>query len=377
VFPALFPLCNSHGAGVLGMIQQSNFGGGDRGLFPAQNEKQPERPRPQWARYADALLSAAVLILSAVGCRPETERQAQSTPLKITLAIQPAPYSSLIAVADEKGFFKEAGLEVKINSYPSGFDALTAMMRGEVQVSTVADIAFASKMNEDPSLRVITAIGTSSGSEIVARKDRNIREPADLRGKRVGYSPGTSSPYFLHSFLLIHHISRTDITAVAIPAERQAEAVVTGEVDAVSAFEVYAFAARKELGENAVAWDSQNTLGYQWLLVTRKSSTQSPEATKRLLKALIMAEEFAVNHGEETRSIIARKWNIDPELTRYTWGGTRLFVSLNQSIITAIQSYVKWNMADKGKTGDPPDVLMHIDARPMEEVDPRLVTIFR
>jgi ABC-type nitrate/sulfonate/bicarbonate transport system substrate-binding protein len=359
------------------MIQQSNFGGGDRGLFPAQNEKQPERPRPQWARYADALLSAAVLILSAVGCRPETERQAQSTPLKITLAIQPAPYSSLIAVADEKGFFKEAGLEVKINSYPSGFDALTAMMRGEVQVSTVADIAFASKMNEDPSLRVIAAIGTSSGSEIVARKDRNIREPADLRGKRVGYSPGTSSPYFLHSFLLIHHISRTDITAVAIPAERQAEAVVTGEVDAVSAFEVYAFAARKELGENAVAWDSQNTLGYQWLLVTRKSSTQSPEATKRLLKALIMAEEFAVNHGEETRSIIARKWNIDPELTRYTWGGTRLFVSLNQSIITAIQSYVKWNMADKGKTGDPPDVLMHIDARPMEEVDPRLVTIFR
>jgi ABC-type nitrate/sulfonate/bicarbonate transport system substrate-binding protein len=377
VFPALFPLCNSHGAGVLGMIQQSNFGGRDRGLFPAQNEKQPERPRPQRARYADALLSAAVLILSAVGCRPEAERQPQSTPLKITLAIQPAPYSSLIAVADEKGFFKEAGLEVKINSYPSGFDALTAMMRGEVQVSTVADIAFASTMNEDPSLRVIAAIGTSSGSEIVARKDRNIREPADLRGKRVGYSPGTSSPYFLHSFLLIHHISRTDITAVAIPAERQAEAVVTGEVDAVSAFEVYAFAARKELGENAVSWDSQNTLGYQWLLVTRKSSTQSPEATKRLLKALIMAEEFAVNHGEETRSIIARKWNIDPELTRYTWGGTRLFVSLNQSIITAIQSYVKWNMADKGKTGDPPDVLMHIDARPMEEVDPRLVTIFR
>jgi NitT/TauT family transport system substrate-binding protein len=232
-------------------------------------------------------------------------------------------------------------------------------------------------MKQDSSLRIIAAIGTSSASEIVARKDRNIREPADLRGKRVGYSPGTTSSYFLHSFLLLHHLSRKDITAVAIPAARQAEALVNGEVDAVSAFEMYSFAARKELGSNAVAWDSQNTLGYQWLLVTREGSTPSAETKKRLLNALILAEEFAVNHAEETRSIIAGRWNIDPELIRHTWSGTRLFVSLSQSVITAIQSYVKWNMDGEGITGNPPDVLLYIDARPMEEVDPRLVTIFR
>jgi NitT/TauT family transport system substrate-binding protein len=320
---------------------------------------------------------AMVFILLAAGCRPGAERRAESAPLKVTLAINAGSYSGLIAVADEKGFFQQAGLDVKIDLHPSGFDSLKAMIRGEAQVATVADIAFASAMKQDSSLRIIAAIGTSSASEIVARKDRNIREPADLRGKRVGYSPGTSSPYFLHSFLLLHRLSRKDITAVAIPAARQAEALVNGEVDAVSAFEVYAFAARKELGSNAVAWDSQNTLDYQWLLVTREGSTPSAETKKRLLKALILAEEFAVSHAEETRSIIARKWNIDPELIRHTWSGTRLFVSLNQSIITAIQTYAKWSMDDEGTTGNPPTVLPYIDARPMEEVDPRLVTIFR
>jgi hypothetical protein len=34
-------------------------------------------------------------------------------------------------------------------------------------------------------------------------------------------------------------------------------------------------------------------------------------------------------------------------------------------------------MDDEGITGPPPDALLYIDARPMEEVDPRLVTIFR
>ena len=69
----------------------------------------------------------------------------------------------------------------------------------------------------------------------------------------------------------------------------------------MSAFDMYAYVAKKELGENAVSWDSQNNLDYQWLLVTRESSTQSPEAIKRLLKALIKAEEFVVNNEDETK----------------------------------------------------------------------------
>jgi len=312
-----------------------------------------------------------------MGCRREAERETQSAPLQVTLATQATPYSGLIAVADEKGFFSKAGVEVEIKLYPSGLDSLKAMMRGDVQVATVADIAFASTMQEDPSLRVVASIGASSGSQIVTRKDRNIRQPADLKGKKIGYSPGTSSHYFLHSFLLTHHISQKDITPVAIPPARQVEALATGEIDAVSALDVYAYIAQKKLGENAVAWDSQNTLAYQWLLATRESETRSPEAITRLLKAFAMAEEFVVNHGDETRSIIARKWDVDPEFIRYSWNRSRLFISLNQSIVTALQTYVKWKMDGEGTTGDPPDVLSYLETGPLEGLDPRLVTIFR
>ena len=200
-----------------------------------------------------------------------------NAPLEVTLAFQGAPYSGLIAVAKEKGFFKQAGIDVKTVRYPSGLDSLKAMMRGESQIATVSDIAFAGMMNEDPSLRVLAAIGASSGSQIVARKDRNIQEPKDLSRKRIAYSPGTSSAYYLHSFLLTHHISQDDVTMVPVSVDRQVEVVVSGEVDAVAAFEVYAYVAHKKLGENAVAWDDQNTIDYQWLLVTREKLTQSPK----------------------------------------------------------------------------------------------------
>jgi len=324
--------------------------------------------------------SALVLIvigLGITGCQRTPEQEAQSAPLTLTLAIQTAPYSGLIAVAEEKGFFEQARIKVKLNVYPSGLDSLKAMMRGEAQMATVSHIAFADKMKEDPSLRVLAAIGASSGSQIVARKDRKIEKPQDLVGKRIAYSPGTSSPYFLHSFLLIHHISQKDITMVPVPPARQAEVVVSGEADAVAAFEVYAYAAQKKLGPNAVAWENQNAIDYQWLLVTREGETQSPAAVKRLLKALILAEEFALNHSEETKSIIAQKWQIDPEMVRYTWNGTRLFVSCNQSIVTGLQTYVKWKMVSEGRTESAPDVLPYVFYHALEEVDPKLVTIFR
>lgn len=317
------------------------------------------------------------VILAAAGCQQKAVTEAQTAPIRLTLAVQPAPYSGLIAVADEKGFFKRAGLDVTIKLHTSGLESLKAMMEGEAQIATVSDMAFASQMNEDPSLRVVASIGLSVGNQIVARRDRNIREPADLKGKKIGYSPNTVSDYFLYTFLLTNHLSPDDVALVSIPPAKQVEAIVRGEVDAVSAFEIYAFTAKEQLGDNAVYWDSQNSLGYQWLLAAGESSTKSPEAIKRLLKALVMAQDFTTANEKETKSIICKKWGFNPTYIRQAWDQTRLDVSFTQSVIASLKNYAKWEMDRKGKTGDPPDVLNFLYTDALDEINPRLVTIFR
>jgi len=93
----------------------------------------------------------------------------------------------------------------------------------------------------------------------VARKDRNIQNPSDLKGKKIGFSAGTVSDYFLYAFLMTENIPPKDVMLVDIPADRQVEAIVKGDVDAVSAFEIFAFEAEKLLGENAVSWTSRIT----------------------------------------------------------------------------------------------------------------------
>ncbi len=84
--------------------------------------------------------------------------------VNITMAVSKVASSTLIAVADEKGFFKEQGIHAVIDIYPSGREALEAVSAGKAQVATVADIAFAAKMPQQPSLRVLASIGTTIGS---------------------------------------------------------------------------------------------------------------------------------------------------------------------------------------------------------------------
>jgi len=327
------------------------------------------------AGLAKALL--LFVIFMSWGCQPGADRVSESPPLKLSLSLHPTPHSGLIAVADEKGYFQEAGLEIVLKKYPSGRESLEAVCRGESQVATVADIALSAKIGKKSCVRVLASIGSTTGSRIVARRDRNIQNPCDLRGKRVGFSPKTVSDYFLYAFLISENIALEDVIAVEIPVNRQVDAVVNGEVDAVSAFEIHAFEAKGRLGENAVSWDSQKNLAYQWLLVGEESLTRSPEPLKRLLKALVMAEDFARVNEEETRGILARKWRIDPVFLRETWPRTRLNVSFGQAIVTSLRNYIQWQIRNEGRSAAPPDILNHLYIDALEEVAPKSVTIFR
>jgi NitT/TauT family transport system substrate-binding protein len=317
-------------------------------------------------------------LLLAWGCRGREEAKPGGAPLALTLAVTPSVYSGLIPIAADQGFFRDAGLEVAIRRYPSGLAALRAVTAGEAQAGTVADFAFAGEIDDDPSLRIVASIGLSNTNEIVARRDRGIKEPADLRGKRIGVSRGTTGEYYLDAFLLAHAISPDEVTRVEVPPARTVEAIETGEVDAVSTWDVYVYEAKRRLGDNAASWPAQNNQNYHWLLAAREGSIRtSPEAMRRLLGALVRAERFVLGHDAEARDIVARWGEFEPEFIRQAWSGSRLAVSLGQSLVTSLDACLRWRMRRDGSAAEPPNVLDYMYVKALEQADPRAVTLLR
>lgn len=322
---------------------------------------------------------ALVLVALAIiwGCQPKTESVPQGPPLKLSLGLAPFPYSGLVAIAAEKGFFKESGLDLAIKDYSFGFATLEALSRDEIQMAMGNEFSFASMINDDPSLRLVASVALVNTNEIVARRDRNIHKPADLKGKRIGFCPNTSSEYYLLSFLLMNKIPLFEVTMVKVPAAGLVEAIVKGDVDALSGWDTLVYDSKKRMRGNAISWPAQNNRDWQWIVAAKDITTQIPEPLKRFLRALLKAEDFVLTDSEEAKNIIARRWGFGPDFMQQVWDKTRLSVTLNQSLITSLESFSKWSRAKEGKEGEGPNFLKYVYTDALAQVDPKAVTIFK
>ncbi len=329
------------------------------------------------ARPGLRMVLALVVLVALWGCQPNAEQAPQGPPLKLSVGLAPFPYSGLVAIAAEKGFFKEAGLDLSIKDYSFGFATLEALSRGEIQMAMGNEFSFAMMSDHDPSLRLVASIALVNTNEIVARRDRNIHIPADLKGKRIGFCPNTSSEYYLIAFLLVNKIPLSAVTMVQLPAGGLVKAFVNGDVDAVSGWDTIVFNLKKQMPQNTVWWPAQNNRDWQWILAVKESLTKSPEPIKRFLRALLKAEDFVLNNGDEAKNIIVRRWGFEPAFIDQIWDKTRLSVTLNQSLIISLESFSKWSREKEGKEGEGPNFLKFLYSDPLAQIDPKAVTIFK
>lgn len=291
----------------------------------------------------------------------------------------PISYSMLLYVAQDRGFFNEDGLNVRFKDYESGLSALEALMKGEVEMAVAADFAFVNKSFERDDLRIVASIGTAGSEEIIARRDRNIEHIQDLKNKRIGVSLNTSAEFTLMRFLLFNQVNLEQVTLVNLGPIRLVEAIAAGEVDAVISWDIWAFEARKRLGESAVNWPARIGQNLYWLVITtRQLIEKKPLVVERFLRSMVRAEEFAYANEAEARAIFRRFLNSDPAYMDFVWKRNRFGVSLDQGILTAMDGEAEWRLQDRppGKRQGP-NYLRFIYMDGLDAVKPSVNTILR
>jgi ABC-type nitrate/sulfonate/bicarbonate transport system substrate-binding protein len=320
----------------------------------------------------------SVLLFLVLGCGSPDQSKGLE-PLELTLAVQYGPHSGLIAIARERGFFEEFGLDLTIEEYHTGKKCLEALLRGDADLATSADIAFTAKILEGASsLRIVGSLGLTAGSTIVARKDKGIRQPSDLKGKTIAYTSNTTSEYFLDVFLLLIGIPTAEVNTMDIPQAEIIDALEAGEVDAASVIARNAYGAVERMGENIAVWNAQGPIEYHWLLVVEEELIPAPgEPVKRLLQALIKAEEYYLANRDSAMHIVMDSFGIDPEYMELKWDSVVLNLSLNQSMINSLETIARWKLKKQGAAGLIPHFTDYIHVGTLEEVEPDAVRIFR
>src|SRR5262245_24380773 len=154
---------------------------------------------------------------------------------KMTIATGVDPVFSAYYVAQEAGLFKKHGLDVRINTGPSGSAMVSFLVNGQIESAFGSEIAGVANHNLDPNV-VVVAQATWL-VRWIAVVGRNIDTLDGLKGKKIGIARGSGGEVFWLAMIDKLKLNPADYTVVNVEAPEMVAALERGNIDAYAVWE--------------------------------------------------------------------------------------------------------------------------------------------
>jgi NitT/TauT family transport system substrate-binding protein len=247
---------------------------------------------------------------------------AKAEPTKIVIATGVDPSFSAYYVAKEMGIFEKNGLDVQVNTGPSGSAMVALRIHGQVQAAYGAEQAGLLDHNLDPNV-----VAVAEGAMLAhwyGIVGRDVANMDGLKGKKVGVARGSGSEVFWLAVVDKLKLNSKDYTIVQVEAPEMVAALERGDIDAYSSWEPWVTrgvaavkGAQKVLDNDGIiegrvyvymnkGWIAKNhetALSFMRSMIeaTQAINTQRPEAAAAVAKFLKLDVAFATSLMEKIR----------------------------------------------------------------------------
>ncbi|WP_099205017.1 ABC transporter substrate-binding protein [Scatolibacter rhodanostii] len=179
-------------------------------------------------------LSAILFITLMSGCTTKKDNGSSENLREVNVVLDwyPNALHAFIYTAIERGYYKDEGLDVKIQFPANENDALSLVSAGKAEIGLYYqhDIIQA-VANQDVGVKSIGAVVQSPLNIILSLSDKNIQKPADLVGKTVGYAGTALSEALVQAMMEASGEDFSSVNMVNVGFELMSS-MTTGNVDA-------------------------------------------------------------------------------------------------------------------------------------------------
>lgn len=323
------------------------------------------------------LVAFTITLLCCTGCRDHQPVQQQNE--RLTFATLPWPGSLPAYVGIDRGYFQDEGLDVTLKTVLTGKMGIQAVLGGQAEVAGASTSPIASSVLDGDQIAVVATIAEiQQAVAILARKGSGIAGAGDLRGKVIGVTRGTGAHFFLHYYLVINGIRPDDVTIVDIEPDKVVDALLAGEVDAVSTWSPFKLMLLEKLGTDAVVLDDPALSFQTFNLVTSQEFAKNHQKILQMfLHGLLRANSFIQNNPSEAQAIMKKYVGIDSPLFLQEWPDHEFTLRLGQAMLLNLEDQARWMLAQKtgGIIPNIPNSLDFIDTHPLQAVNPEAVRI--
>ncbi len=163
----------------------------------------------------------------------------------VRIAYLPLVHGLPLYLAAEKKYFESAGIHPELISFQSPSQIIDALLQGKVDITSPGGatgiVAIADSKNPGK-LKIYSVAGGDTvvqNDALLVKKDSMIQSVQDLKGKKLGILTGSIQWQTIAKAFLAQNnlVVGKDVTIVELPINLQAQALASGQIDALIGIE--------------------------------------------------------------------------------------------------------------------------------------------
>jgi NitT/TauT family transport system substrate-binding protein len=263
-------------------------------------------------------VAVAAMAIATSGCSKATPAPAPgggaaTTPDKVTYvtAFGAVGRDAFAWVAQEKGFFRDAGLDVTIQLGAAVDANLSALAAGQAQFAALdfTGAMIQAGKGKFKDFRAIAAIHQQTLVSIVSLEGSSVAQPKDLEGKKVGAATGSVNQLLFPAYAQLAGINPSKVTWVNVAPPQLPALLASNQVDALSTFLIGRGGIEKAAGKKAIIMpysDYLSDLFGNALVTTAALAKDNPAMVKRFREAAVKALQWTIENPEDAAAILKK-----------------------------------------------------------------------
>jgi putative hydroxymethylpyrimidine transport system substrate-binding protein len=248
-----------------------------------------------------------------------------ASPLTLVLDWFVNPDHAPILVAEQRGYFEQAGLEVEIIAPADPNDPPKLVAAGEADVAIGYQPQLHMQIDQGlPLMRIGTLVATPLNS-LVVLEDGPIESLADLKGRKVGFSVGGFEDALLGAMLSGAGVTAGEVELVNVNFALT-PALMSGQVDGViGAFRNFELNQLEIEGAGGRAFypEEHGVPAYDELIFIANAERAGDPKLRAFIDAIEQGTLYLLNHPDESFDLfIEGRPELDDELNRRAFADT-------------------------------------------------------
>jgi NitT/TauT family transport system substrate-binding protein len=291
---------------------------------------------------------------------------------KMTIATGVDPVFSAYYVAQQEGLFKKHGLDVRINTGPSGSAMVSFLINGQIESAFGSEIAGVANHNLDPNV-VVVAQATRL-VRWIAIVGRNVDSLEQLKGKKIGVARGSGGEVFWLALVDKLKLNAADYTVVNVEAPEMIAALERGNIDAYAVWEPWVTRGLAAVKNTKVLRDQEGILEQGvYIYMNLGWIKKNPEQAEGFVRALIEATDV-INKDRKraAKDVSDFLKSLDPQLVEQLMTKLRFEMVLDDFTISLFR-LAETQLKQQGKLTKPLDLGAFVYPDLLRKLQPKSV----